>query len=149
MVLINRMANELQILKKTKEKKEINSFGNAVQNSGVIVVKIKQKRESAVTKSDVKEKIGKEGAFSINCSEVNTKDKIKQTVDYEMGSKYIDIEVKKTPKLEFIDGENQGINASLKIQNVLDKQKGNHDKGKIILNVDLKFTERNCKFFNK
>lgn len=177
MLLINRLVHEIEDMKGQKQN---GTYASVIRkNTETIVVKPKQKQESTETKNDLKEKIdpknmaiaveniknGKEGTVIINCSNVNTMAKIKETVENELGSKYDVTEgKKKDPKIiirgveeEFIAGGNEEIIQALKSQNDLNfddettfsvltkyKQRGSSNKGNIILLVDFKLKQKIC-----
>lgn len=170
-VLINRLINEISEMKQPKTIETYSEIAKK-KNSEILVVKPKEKQLSIKTKTDLKEKIdptkmaiavenirdGKEGSIIINCNNTNSKEKIKKTVEHELGSRYNVVEGKqKNPKIiirgveeEFIEGNDEMIIESLKEQNEIDvnnesmlnihtkyKQKGKVNKGNIILNVDV------------
>ncbi|KAK9720559.1 hypothetical protein QE152_g21975 [Popillia japonica] len=145
------------------------------KNSEVLVVKPKHDKQSEITKKDVKTKInpGKlavgvetvtnisSGGIGINCSNNESKEKIKDTVRKELGNKYEIIEPKlKNPKIiavgiesEIIDQEDNEILDSIIKQNALReiddsiadqikiirkyKPKAKRDHGNIVIEVDI------------
>lgn len=110
-------------------------------------------------------KDGKEGAIIINCNNTSSKEKIRETVQQELGNTYSVMDGKqKNPKIiirgveeEFIDGNDEMIIKSLKEQNEISvtndsiftvyskyKQRGKMDKGNIILTVDVTLKNKIC-----
>ncbi|CAG9820581.1 unnamed protein product [Phaedon cochleariae] len=172
-----------KILKKTNlgDAGSSKTYANvaAVKNTEVIVIKPREKQDSNVTKSDLKAKIdpkglaigvenmrrGEEGAVIINCTNTMAKQKIKQKVESDFGSKYSVADgVQKNPKIiirgveeEYIDNDDSAIIECIKEQNDLHidestiievqrkyKQKDKVDKGNIVLTVDVSLKERIC-----
>lgn len=175
--LINRLVNEVNKLKE-KNDNGINTIKER-RNQEILVIKPKEKQQSVTTKNDLKEKVdpkqmaigvenireGKEGAVIISCNTTNAKEKIKKTVQIELGNKYNITEgKKKEPRViirgvenDFIDGDNDMIIKALKEQNELNtgestvfgvhakfKQKGKRNNGNIILTVDATLKNQIC-----
>lgn len=175
--LISKLLKEISVMKTLSG---CETYANVTKNKNndVIVVKPKEKQESSTTRNDLKGKInprsmaiavenmkpGKEGSVIINCGDVNSKQKIRQTVERELGNKYSVIEGKqRDPKIiirgveeDFIDGDDETIINALREQNVLPdtaimkvltkfKRKGGVNKGNIILIVDVDTKELLCK----
>lgn len=176
--LISKLLKEISI---TKMLSGCETYANVTKNKNnndVIVVKPKEKQESSTTRNDLKGKInprsmaiavenmkpGKEGSVIINCGDENSKQKIRQTVERELGNKYSVIEGKqRDPKIiirgveeDFIDGDDETIINALREQNVLPdtaimkvltkfKRKGGVNKGNIILIVDVDTKDLLCK----
>lgn len=176
--------NTLSLPLESKKRSNIDSsksYAHVVSsNKEVLVVKPKEKQESNKTKNELKEKIdprrlaiavenikeGKEGAVIINCNNSNTKEKIKEKVESELGGRYSVADgVQRNPKViirgveeDFINVEDENIiTDSLKEQNDLIitdksvlqvqskyKQKDKRNKGNIILTVDVALKDQMC-----
>lgn len=183
-VKIAEQNNLIKILNKDikdpKESTKTQSYANAAKNGKeTLIIKPKEKQESNITKGDLKEKInpkemaigvenlreGREGAVIINCSNSNTKEKIREKVATELGHQYNVVDgVQKNPKLiirgveeDFIDGDDSMVLDSLIEQNDLSinddsifkvqakyKRKGKVNKGNIILTVDGTLKNKIC-----
>lgn len=177
-VLINRLVNEISEMKESKGKETYANIAKK-KHSEVLVVKPKEKQQSITTKSDLKRNIdpksmaiavenireGKEGAVIINCNNTNTKEKIRETVEQELGTKYSVADGRqKNPKIiirgveeEFIEGSDETIIEAVREQNELDitndsiltvyakyKQREKINKGNIVLTVDVNLKNKIC-----
>ena len=177
-VLINRLINEISEMKKSKGNDTYANIAK-IKNSEVLVIKPKEKQQSITTKSDLKRNIdrksmaiavenikeGKESVVIINCNNINSKEKIRKTVERELGTKYSVADGKqKNPKIiirgveeEFIEGSDEIIIKALREQNELGvtndsilavhskyKQKEKINKGNIVLTVDTNIKNKIC-----
>lgn len=117
----------------------------------------------AIAVEQIKE--GKDGAVIINCSNTNSKEKLKEMVVNELGNKYSVVDGrKKDPRIiirgaeeEYITARDEDILEALKEQNDLEvnehstlsvhskyNQKGQRNKGNIILTVDVTLKNKIC-----
>lgn len=152
---------------------ETNTFADRLKTKNeTLVIKPKEKQQSNKTKDDLKQNIdpkslavgvenlieGKEGTVYINCDSRNSKEKIRNKVENELGNQYKVMDGRqKNPKMivrgveeEYITEDVDIVIQTMKEQNELEttedtvlkvlaryRQKGQQNKGNIILEVDV------------